>query len=337
MNEISIPIQEYIDSLNGSGSFQFLEGLGTDNRSPYMAILDDVFIIGPLMVHHRPDGRMHAINSSQDTVSSDFGKSASGQAREQFTAECGPKKPGSYLWLWNMRAYNIWHWIMEALPKVVMVQESGFDGFYIIPEVTDNAEYIYASLELIGIAPNRIKSYDGTPWCVERLYLPETMNGIHQIAKYPKIISKLRHQFIDACSTLCYPLDRIYIARESPSLSRRIDNELQLMELLFKYGFQRVVMENFSLKKQIAIAAGANFLVAPHGAGMVHCLFMKPQSLVIEMFPSTYINPCMLPVIDHLKHRYFMIPSHHMCVDENDKYSALIYPIEVTLRREIEK
>jgi hypothetical protein len=43
----------------------------------------------------------------------------------------------------------------------------------------------------------------------------------------------------------------------------------------------------------------------------------------------------MLPVIDQLQHRYFMIPSSHNGVCENDNYDALIYPIEVTLRREI--
>jgi capsular polysaccharide biosynthesis protein len=286
-------------------------------------------------VHHRPDGQIHAINSGQSTVSSDFNRSTAGQAREQFITECGPKKPGSYLWLWNLRAGNIWHWIMEALPKVIIAEEGGFDGYYIIPEVTDNSGYIYESLELIGIAPERIKSYDGKPWRVERLYLPEIMNGNHQIAKFPKIISKLRRRLIDACSQLSFSLDRIYIARENSNLSRRIKNELQMMNVLFNYGFHRVVMENFSLKEQISIAVGANCLLAPHGAGMVHCLFLKPQSLVIELFPTTYINPCMLPVIDQLQHRYFMIPSSHNGVCENDNYDALIYPIEVTLRREI--
>jgi capsular polysaccharide biosynthesis protein len=335
MNEITLSIQEYISTLNGGGRFQFLEGLSIDSRSPYMAILDNVFIIGPLMVHHRPDGRIHAINSGQGTVSSDFDKSAAGQAREQFIAECGPKRPGSYLWLWNLRAYNIWHWIMEALPKVIMAEEGGFDGYYIIPEVADHSGYISESLELIGITPKRIKSYDGRPWRVERLYLPETMNGNRQIAKFPKIISTLRQRLIDACSQLSYSFDRIYIARANPNLSRRIKNELQMMDVLFKYGFHRIVMENYSLKEQISIAARANCLVAPHGAGMVHCLFMKPQSLVIELFPTTYINPCMLPIIDYLKHRYFMIPSSHLNVDRNDNYEALIYPVEVTLNREI--
>lgn len=238
MTELSMSIQKYVRTLNSGGRFQYLDIMAEDSKSPYLAILNDVFIIGPLMVHHRTNGQIHAINSEQGTVSADFNNSSAGHAREQFISECGPKKPGSYLWLWNIRAYNIWHWIMEALLSC---------SFY-----------------------------------------------------------------------------RIYIARQNPSLSRRIDNELQLMEVLFKYGFQRVVMENYSLKEQIAISAGANCLVAPHGAGMVNCLFMKPQSLIIELFPTTYINPYMLPIIDSLQHRYFMIPSSHKRVGENDNYDALI-------------
>jgi capsular polysaccharide biosynthesis protein len=337
MNDATLSIQKYTGTLTGGGSLQFLERLGTESGSPYMAILDDVFIIGPLMVHHRPNGQLHAVNTRHDTISSDFGTSAAGQARDQFAAECGPAKPGSYLWLWNLRAYNIWHWIMEGLPKVIMAQENGFDGWYVIPEVTDNSRYIYESLELMGVAPGRIKYYDGRPWRVERLYLPQSISGNRQLARYPEIISRIRHQLVTACSPLSYSCDRIYIARQNPGLSRRVTNELHLLEILFNYGFQRVVMENYSLKEQIAVAAGADCLVAPHGAGMVHTLFMKPQSLVMELFPTTYINPCMLPVIDFLQHRYFMIPSHHTCVDENDSYEAYLSPIEVTLHREIEK
>lgn len=337
MNDATLSIQQYAGMLTGNGSLQFLERLGTGDRSPYMAVLDDVFIIGPLMVHHQPNGQLHAINSTHDTISSDFGTSTAGQARERFAAECGHAKPGSYLWLWNLRAYNIWHWIMEGLPKVIMAQENGFDGWYIIPEVTDNSRYIYESLMLMGIAPERIKSYDGQPWRVERLYIPQALNGNRQLSRFPEIISRVRHQLVAACSPLRYSCDRIYIARQNPRLSRRVTNELHLLEILFKYGFQRVVMENYSLKEQIAIAAAADCLVAPHGAGMVHALFMKPRSLVMELFPTTYINPCMLPVIDHLQHRYFMMPSHHTSVDEDDNYEAYLSPIEVTLRREVDK
>lgn len=332
----SLSLKNYCLSVNGNNQFKLLDKLTKDNADPpYMAILEDVAVIGPLLLHHSGNGGMKAVNIEEDKVSKDFGGAASGRTCDHVFSQCGARKTGSYLMLWGLRTDNFWHWMMEALAKVVMAHACGFNGYYIVPPKYSQSGFIRESLELIGIHPDRLCVYDGQPWRVERLFLPQHIDGNHQLCKYPFIIDHLRSMLMKSLTPTRHSYDRIYIARGNPNLTRRILNETQLLEILFKFGFQRVLMENHSLKDQIAISAGAKFLVAPHGAGAVHCLFMPAESTVVELFPTTYINPCMLPVIDRLRHRYFMIPSSHLKVSESDDYEASLFSLEVTLKREL--
>lgn len=330
-------LQEYCHGLNGHGRWQWLHRLTEENRTPpYMAVLDDVLIIGPLLIHHHAGGRLHALDMEHNRVSGGFGGNADGHGAEKFLSECGPMRTGRFMMLCDLRSDNFWHWTMEALSKVVMARACGFDGYYIVPSKFNLSGYIRESLELIGVSPDRICVYDGQPWRVEQLYLPQAIQGSHQLTEFPVVIDELRRMLMQPCTPIRHSFDRIYIARDDPKLNRRIVNETELLSLLFKYGFQRVVMEHFSLREQIAIASGANFLIAPHGAGAVHSMFMPGRSTFVELFPTTYVNPCMLPVIDRLKHRYFMVPSSHLGVVDNDNYEAPIYYLDVILKREIE-
>jgi GT2 family glycosyltransferase len=328
-------LQEYCHGLNGNGRWLTLDPLSKANqKAPYMVILDDVSIIGPLLLHHGPQGRLRAIHIEQDKVSDDFCGSSAGLSADPILPEHGTMRRGSYLLLWGLRTDNFWHWTMEILIKVIMARACGFNGYYIVPPRFNHPGFIRESLEILGISPDRVCVYDGQPWRVEQLYLPQHIEGMYHIAQYPVLIDQLRSMLLDPCTAQSYSFDRIYLARENEKQGRRVINETQLMDILFRFGFSRIVMERFSLKDQIAIAAGANCIVAPHGAGMVHCIFMPPRSTVIELFPTTYINPCMLPVVEYLEHRYFMIPSSHLSVGANDDFEAYLQAVEVTLKRE---
>jgi GT2 family glycosyltransferase/capsular polysaccharide biosynthesis protein len=330
-------LKEYCLAMNGDSHWQWLHQLTEGSLTPpYMAILDDVLIFGPLMLHHRGNDQIHALDIENDSVSGNIGRAGSGHGAGKLLSECGPMRKGSYLILWGFRTDNFWHWTIEALSKVVMARACGFDGYYIVPPKFNCSGFIRDSLELMGITPDRVCVYDGRPLRVERIYLPQFIQGSHQLTEFPVVIDELRRVLLHSRMPTRYSFDRIYIARDDPKLNRRIVNETELLSLLFKYGFQRVVMEHFSLQEQISIANGANFIIAPHGAGAVHSMFMPGRSTFVELFPTTYVNPCMLPVIDRLRHRYFMVPSSHLGVMEQDNYEAPIYYLEVILKREIE-
>src|SRR5690606_9715770 len=102
---------------------------------------------------------------------------------------------------------------------------------------------------------------------------------------------------------------RRYVAREASASARRIVDEEEVHGLLARYEFERVYMEDLSVAEQIELATQAAVIAGPHGAGMLHTLFMEPGGTVFEFFPPTCINyattvPCKL-----LGHRYTPIVS----------------------------
>jgi capsular polysaccharide biosynthesis protein len=220
--------------------------------------------------------------------------------------------------------------MMEKLPLVMLAEMIHYDGYYVIPK---NCPFAGQSIELLGVDPERIIEHDGTNWLIEILCLPQNIDQSDQ-----DVFIMLRKRLLESTKHLADHRSprRIYISRKS-ALSKRIANEDDLVATIKPYGFVTCAMEDLHLKKQIALMAAADALITPHGAGMVHTLFMQPQSLVLELFSPTYINPCMLPAIDFLRHRYYMIPSYFNYPNHySDKdIEAFIRVIEITLRRDL--
>lgn len=46
-----------------------------------------------------------------------------------------------------------------------------------------------------------------------------------------------------------------------------------------------------SFEEQINVAANSDIMIGPHGAGMTHVLFLKPQSVLIELIPNGWADP----------------------------------------------
>jgi hypothetical protein len=302
---------------------------------PYIASLSNVFVIGQLIVHGAANG-LRAVNLEKGTISDSFSAhSTCHQAIKEFEAECKGLRPGIYLPLHSLRACNFWHWVMESLIRVVTAQEAGFSGSCIIPAAAEKQTFVADSLDMLGVSRDRILLYDGHPWHVECLMVPEPIKATHDLRHLPGLMDILRSKLMAACPRQTLPPRRIYIAREDQILERRVVNETELVDLIKSYGFERIVMEHLSLPEQICLMSNADALVTPHGSGMVHSLFMKPGSLVIELFSNQYVNPCMLPVMDHLHHRYYMFSNHWLSPAQNGHIHADTFCIDITLKREL--
>jgi hypothetical protein len=78
---------------------------------------------------------------------------------------------------------------------------------------------------------------------------------------------------------------RIYISRNDARL-RRVLNERRLLPMLQALGFERAVLGDLPIARQVALFRQADIVVAPHGAGLAHIAWCKPGTKVIEFFPS---------------------------------------------------
>lgn len=208
---------------------------------------------------------------------------------------------------------NFWHWMMDSLPKVLIAENSGFRGEYLIPPV-EVAPWASESLSLVGISKERLLHLSGRSLAVDRLHLPTYFCGYN---------AHLNRDFARAYRT--WVLERlsvsprgggrrILIGRPDSASARRVLNQSELAISLGSEGFEQIYFERLSLREQMRIASEASVLVGGHGSGLAHLLYMPENALVLELFPykRQQTNDCYEALSTIAPHRYRALESHVM-------------------------
>ena len=81
---------------------------------------------------------------------------------------------------------------------------------------------------------------------------------------------------------------KIYIQRVPPS-TRTFSNEIVLVHLLREMGYETVILENYTIREQIALVSSAEYILGAHGAGLTFTVFCHPGTRVVELcsLPNT--------------------------------------------------
>ncbi|MCB0329297.1 MAG: DUF563 domain-containing protein [Bdellovibrionales bacterium] len=245
---------------------------------------------------------------------------------------------GEWMSLRGEWAGAFYHWILEMLPQILLAEETGFKGKYLLPYQA--AQYIHESLSYLGIPLERIVDID-SPWvCVEKFYCFEKCSREH-FSSLSDVYSTLRKK-------VCGPIsasssrNRLYISRNGShgynSCWRKIVNESEFEALLSSYAFQKVHLEEMSLRDQLTLTIQSEALIGPHGAGFAHALFCKERSLIMEFMSPRYINYCFIGPIRLLKHRYYSFAAEVAQFEEYQFGGNVLAPLEViehTLQNEL--
>ena len=99
---------------------------------------------------------------------------------------------------------------------------------------------------------------------------------------------------------------RIYISRSNPkkNIGRQVANEKELVTMLAQHGFKTVYMENFSFLEQLSISHFAQFIVAPHGAGVTNLMFAKENSHLLELSNINWGKTCFAQMCERTNINY---------------------------------
>ena len=193
---------------------------------------------------------------------------------------------------------NFWHWTMENLPKLLALENMGYNGKYILPH---KAPAIARSLEMFGISPQRLLP-SGTAYRVERLILPPRLSGFTLVNNVP-LVEFLRQSILDVTGTE-QGTRRVYIRRIG---QRKLANEQAVLPVLQDFGFEIVVPEELDYKEQFRFMTAVDCSVMVHGANSTLALFQKPRSIWVEMFNNRYVTYSNLHTVRAMKLRYHAI------------------------------
>lgn len=174
---------------------------------------------------------------------------------------------------------NYYHWHIFALKKLLILKEKNLleNSLLFLPKKYQRYKFAVPSLEKFGIKKNQI------------VFLQRKSNI--KVAELPLIDASKQHPiaFQEIRKILTSDVKntpnfgpRIYISRAGQVL-RFVENEKETVALLEKYGFKKIIIDQFSYDEQIAICSKIKYLVSPHGAGITNLIFMPEGSSVLEM------------------------------------------------------
>jgi hypothetical protein len=195
---------------------------------------------------------------------------------------------------------NFGHWIPEHLLKIRSLIESDLDFSnvkFLIRFPIDG--FKLDLLKAAGIKSTQLIEWNKKFMIVEELIVPT----------YPQI----SRENLDWINGLIPEIDNpttnmarsIYLSRQNQN-HRKIENELEIKQILMDFGFKTVVPENMSLQDQVNMIRQAKNIFGPQGSAFTLQIFMKP-GIIIEAFPRDRIHLFNRQVAMIKGHKHFIL------------------------------
>jgi capsular polysaccharide biosynthesis protein len=180
---------------------------------------------------------------------------------------------------------NFYHWMFDTLPRIGLVRDAGLESVerWIVP--ASDLPVARALLARAGLDASRLEPLRRADHVVcDELVVTSAPGEVCEPT--PRAVAFLRGTL--AVDRARVPGKRVHIARRG---RRKIANEAELAPALERFGFRTVAMEGLSLDEQIAAVAGAEAVVAPHGAALAHLIHAADGATLVELMPPSYPNP----------------------------------------------
>ncbi|NBV06336.1 MAG: glycosyltransferase family 61 protein [Proteobacteria bacterium] len=189
---------------------------------------------------------------------------------------------------------NYYHWHIFALVKLLALKQQNLleNSLLFLPKKYARYKFALPSLEKLGVKKNQIVFLRRKSNIkVKELAYAETYQ------QHPIAFNNLRQALTTNIKTDFGFGDKIYISRAGQVL-RFVENENEMVALLEKYGFKKIIIDQFSYEDQIAICSKIKYLVSSHGAGLTNILFMSEGTKMLEMATKPHEEK---PVTDYYK------------------------------------
>lgn len=195
---------------------------------------------------------------------------------------------------------NYFHWFTEALPKLVVVMQSGINPIVLLP-AEYKSEFQLRSLEILGI---NYQTFSGNVLIGKNIILPDRLAPF--TAHYnPLVMTSLVALLKKPLSLRLNKGERIYVTRRYAE-KRKVENESQVIRLMKELNFCILALEDFTLDEQVAIMHHAKILVSIHGAGLTNMIFCKPGTKILELsLQDETMDKCYFNLANAMGLKYF--------------------------------
>ncbi|MGC8765417.1 MAG: glycosyltransferase family 61 protein [Brevinematia bacterium] len=184
------------------------------------------------------------------------------------------------LFLTDAFSRSFFHWFLDVLQKLEVILDRRLDlkEYNLLIPQKFFTSFAISTLKLYG-TPYRMVHDNELIKAKKLVVIP----NISPTGNYRNLLVKnIRKRFHITWPVVREEKIRLYISREKAN-TRKLKNEKELFEILKKYNFIKICMEDLSFEEQYRLASKAEMLIGLHGAGLTHMLWMKENSKVMEI------------------------------------------------------
>jgi len=191
---------------------------------------------------------------------------------------------------------NYFHWIIEWLPKLegILHYEAMTNQKVVILLEENPPQWQYDSLRFLLGAERSIISLRHLPTTsmhigAKNLVLPTIRRSNGRTD--PTALDWLRRTVWEQALLLTLPKN-YFISRELAQ-GRHIVNESRIWKEVWPVEIERIQPETMPWIDQVNAFVNADFIIGPHGSGLVNSVFSWDPK-IIELYTPDYANPCIM-------------------------------------------
>ncbi len=191
------------------------------------------------------------------------------------------KLKGTVLVLAQEGHHNYYHWMMEIIPKLALIDQLSYDWIY-LPRI--DLAFQQKTLQCLGINTSKLIQADKNTYIeADELIIPSYVSKSCYSPRW--VCDYLQNKFLPLTKNFSEQqfCNKIFISRQKAP-HRRIINEDELFNVLRPLGFQKYYLEDLDFVQQVKLFSQAKTIVAAHGAGLTNIIFCKPNTQIIELF-----------------------------------------------------
>ncbi len=221
--------------------------------------------------------------------------------------------------------YNPWgtgygHWITETLVRVYMIKDYLSKCIFILPKnINNNMLLSLKAFDIKDICYIDEMEY----FVVPRLIMPSMAAPTGNYNE--NLMKELRNLYLRYyCLDKITPQRRIYMSR-AKAPKRKIINEAEIINVLEKYNFETIYVEELSFEDQVRLCSESSHLISIHGATLANMLFMHDKTSVMEIKnENDYHNNCYYSLSSALNINYYYIFGSAVNIEKDNQSDIIV-------------
>ena len=239
---------------------------------------------------------------------------------EIFTKKIKIKSPA--LFLGGNGSFNYFHWIIEILPKLLIIDKklieklniktiilnkkaleikSFSDSLKIVLEYKNiNFETIYIDEDkeiffekVIYITSCNSVLYNSNIQKKDTIYFQKTYFSKDILYNFKNIIfnsNEFKEFLLDIKNKDKFPKNIFLIRGKVSNYNKRDYNEDEIFNCFKEYNFKKICIDDYSFLEQVYLFNNANFIAGPSGAVWTNIIFSKNDTQAISWLPKRVLN-----------------------------------------------